>query len=63
LRLAQDFSPERLARACTRALALKTYSYQSVRQLIISSEHLPESGVPSQLPLVHDNVRGPEYFH
>lgn len=63
LRLAQDFSPGRLARACTRALALKTYSYQSVRQLIISSEHLPESGVPSQLPLVHDNVRGPEYFH
>lgn len=63
LRLAQDFSPERLADACTHALALKAYSYQSVRQLIISREHLAESGASRQLPLVHDNVRGPEYFH
>jgi transposase len=63
LRLAHDFSPERLADACTHALALKTYSYQSVRQLIISREHLAESGAPRQLPLAHDNVRGPEYFH
>ncbi|QAU24552.1 IS21 family transposase [Dyella sp. M7H15-1] len=63
LRLAQDFSPERLANACTCALALKTFSYQSVRQLIINGEHLAESGASRQLPLVHDNVRGPECFH
>lgn len=63
LRLAQDFSPERLVQACTHALELKTYSYQSVRQLILSREHVTESGASRQLPLVHDNVRGPEYFH
>jgi transposase len=63
LRLAHDFSPERLANACMRALELKTYSYQSVRQLIISGEHVAESGAPRQPSLVHDNVRGPEYFH
>jgi transposase len=63
LRLAQDFSPQRLVEACIRALDLKTYSYQSVRQLILNREHLAESGSSRQLPLVHDNVRGPEYFH
>lgn len=31
LRLAQDFSPEKLAAACERAIQLKAYSYRSVR--------------------------------
>jgi transposase len=62
LRLAQDFSPEKLASACERALALKTYSYRSLRALITAPAPT-ESGEKRQLPLVHDNVRGPQYFH
>lgn len=62
MRLAQDFSPAKLDAACTRALALKTYSYRSVRALI-TAPAATESGDSRQLSLVHENLRGPEYFH
>jgi len=61
LRLAQDFSPQKLAAACERALQLNACSYRSVRALITTPT--TESGDSRQLPLVHENVRGPEYFH
>jgi transposase len=59
LRLAIDFSPEQLERACERSLALHSYSYRTVRALIQSP--VPPASRPS-LDLAHDNVRGPEYF-
>lgn len=61
LRLAQDFSPARLAAACDRALLLKACNYRSVRALILTPP--TESGDARQLSLVHENVRGPDYFH
>ena len=61
LRLAQDFSPAQLADACERALALKACTYKSVRTLIATPR--TDTGEPSQLSLVHENVRGPDYFH
>jgi hypothetical protein len=61
LRLAQDFSPAQLAAACERALALKACSYRSVRALITTPQ--PESGDSRQVSLVHENVRGSDYFH
>jgi transposase len=61
LRLAQDFSPAQLAAACERALLLKACNYRSVRALITAPP--TESGEARQLSLVHENVRGPEYFH
>ena len=61
LRLAQDFSPAQLAAACERAVILKACNYRSVRALILTLA--TESGDARQLSLVHENVRGPEYFH
>jgi transposase len=61
LRLAEDFTPAQLSAACERALALNACNYRSVRALIITPA--PESGDDRQLSLVHENVRGPEYFH
>lgn len=60
LRLAEDFSPAQLAAACERALKLNACTYKNVRVLIA----LPttDSGSPCQLPLLHENVRGPDYF-
>jgi transposase len=58
LRLAQDFSPAALERACERALTLKSYSYRAVRTLIGA----PASPIQPALDLAHENVRGPEYF-
>ena len=59
LRLARDFSPAQLERACERALALKAYSYRAVRTLIATPE---PPAVPAALDLPHANLRGPEYF-
>ena len=59
LRLAKDFSPQRLETACEHALALKSYSYRAVRTLIEAP-----GGAASQpaLDLLHENLRGPKYF-
>lgn len=61
LRLAQDFSPEKLAAACERAIKLKACSYRSVRAFITTPQ--TDSGESRQLSLVHENVRGSDYFH
>lgn len=61
LRLAQDFSPEQLLAACERALQLRACSYRSVRALITTAS--TDSDDKRQLALVHENVRGPDYFH
>ena len=59
LRLAADFSPADLERACQRALVLKSYSYRAVRTLIETPATVPTQPA---LDLKHENVRGPEYF-
>ena len=61
LRLAHDFTPEALASACERALELKVFNYRSLRALIKTPA--PETDDAKQLTLVHDNLRGPDYFH
>lgn len=59
LRLAQDFSPTALERACERAAALRSYSYRAVRTLI---ETPTPAATPAALDLFHENVRGSDYF-
>jgi hypothetical protein len=59
LRLAQDFSAEQLEGACKRALSLKSYSYRAVRTLI---EHPKTPDTQPALDLVHENLRGADYF-
>jgi hypothetical protein len=60
LRLAKDFSPEKLEAACGRAPALKSSSYRAIRALI--QNPAPQAELTLSLPL-HDNLRGPSYFH
>jgi len=64
LRLAQRYSNDRLELACDRALKLQAVGYQCVKNILDKgleaadiSEHHEEP-----LPLIHDNVRGSEYF-
>ena len=59
LRLARDFSPQRLEAACERALALKSFSYRTVRTLI---ETPAGAATQPALDLLHENVRGSKYF-
>jgi transposase len=58
LRLAKDYSAQRLEAACARALALNILSYRGIRDLINAT---PPSATP-KTNLVHDNVRGATYY-
>lgn len=60
LRLARDFTPERLEAAAKRALDLKVYSYRALRALITTKTTAPQEQQP--LGLEHENVRGEKYF-
>jgi transposase len=68
LRLARQYGEPRLEAACTRALAIGSPSYRSVRSILargLDAQPLtPPTGQTEQraLPL-HDNVRGPDYYH
>lgn len=59
LRLSRDFSPQQLEVACQQALQLRAFSYRAVRTLI-QNKSLAD---PPALDLVHENLRGPDYFH
>ena len=56
--------------ACARALAIHSPSYRSVTSILkqgLDQQPLPETHATSnasqtELPL-HDNVRGPDYYH
>ena len=64
LRLAKQYSPARLEAAASRATALHTCSYQSVKSILkcnLDSQSV-EPDVPPKPPLNHPNIRGAEYF-
>ena len=68
LRLAKDFPAERFERACARAVRHRAYSYKSVKAILknnLDKEPLAEPTEPDpQLALpLHENIRGPEYYH
>jgi transposase len=62
LRLAKRYEPKRLEAACARALALGTRSYSSVAAILKNAQErrTREPELPS---LLHENIRGPEYYH
>ncbi|HEX4170867.1 MAG TPA: transposase [Acetobacteraceae bacterium] len=62
LRLAKRYGADRLEAACARALVLCTRSYSSVAAILKNAqERRPrEPELPS---LLHENIRGPEYYH
>ena len=65
MRLANHFSPERLEKACTRALAINGCSYKSVESILKNG--LDRQALlfekPDQHPLNHTNIRGKNYYH
>lgn len=63
MRLAKQFSPQRVEAACARALILKAYSYKSVESILKSN--LDTQELPAPVPeksILHDNIRGKEYY-
>ena len=62
LRLAQRYDAERLDGACARALALGTRSYSSVAAILKNAQER-RPAAPQQPSLLHENIRGPGYYH
>lgn len=67
LRLARRYGPERLERACARALAIRARSYRSVESILKHGlDHSPPPQAPPASPdppLRHENIRGEDYYH
>jgi transposase len=64
LRLGEKYGRERLEAACRRAIALDSFSHQTVKNILakgLDRLPLPEGSRESSLPL-HDNIRGADYF-
>jgi hypothetical protein len=64
IRLERKYGAERLESACTRAVRLKIYRFQSVKSMLQSGldrQPMPELlQMPS--PVTHENLRGAEYY-
>lgn len=61
VRLAADYSPERLEAACQQALIYRIHHYRGIRQLIESPPPTPPTEQLTALD--HENLRGSNYFH
>ncbi len=64
LRLGKTFGNERLEAASARSIHLRSFSYQTVKNILASgSDRLPlDNEIDSSSTPVHDNVRGPSYY-
>jgi hypothetical protein len=64
IRLAQQYSAQRMEAAAERALLAQACRYQSVKSILKNSlDAVPLSPPqPGSPPLTHDNVRGADYF-
>lgn len=68
LSLTKKYGKQRLEAACGRAHRLGSMNYKSIASILSNSldkVSLENPGEPQQstLPLTHDNVRGPDYYH
>ena len=67
LRLAQRYDPERLERACQRALRIGGHSYKSVKSILergLEAQPVQEASTgQSPAPVSHGNIRGKDYYH
>jgi hypothetical protein len=64
MRLRDDFPPERIERACTRALQARTYSRKSVLHILKRKlEDIDEAEPPTSVLPSHRNIRGAGYYH
>lgn len=64
LRLAKTYGNERLNNACRRALTAGARSYRHVKAILKNRlDEVPLDLTDDGLPLVHENIRGPDYYH
>ena len=64
MRLIKSYGAERLEAACGRALEIGARSYSSVNSILKTNRDRQRLAPPTDEPaIIHDNIRGPRYFH
>lgn len=65
MRLFREYGTQRLEAACKRASKYRLYSYKAVSNILkTSADKIDKRKNASALPpIVHDNIRGPGYYH
>jgi transposase len=64
VRLVQRFPRERVEAACERALAIRTRSFSSVKSILDTKLDRKRPDNAAEGPaIVHDNIRGPTFYH
>lgn len=62
--LAKSYGTERLEAACARAIEIGARSYTSVKSILETKRDRQRPEPATDEPaIVHDNIRGPSYFH
>ena len=65
MRLANHYTPERVEKACARALAIKAYSYKSIKSILkkgLDQQPLLFEHPEQSQSLNHHNIRGKGYY-
>jgi transposase len=65
MRLAKQYGKERIEAACKRAGAFRIYSYRGVASILATGADKKEDKRESPVApvILHDNIRGPGYYH
>jgi transposase len=64
MRLVKSYGAERVEAACGRALEIGARSYSSVNSILKTNRDRQRRAPPTDEPaIIHDNIRGPRYFH
>jgi transposase len=62
--LTRSYEPQRVEAACARAIEIGARSYTSVKSILETKRDRQRSEPATDGPaIVHDNIRGPTYFH
>jgi hypothetical protein len=59
------YGRERLEAACSRALAIRSFSYKSVESILrksLDQQPLVTPAKTQAAPAIHDNIRGKDYY-
>jgi hypothetical protein len=64
-RLARSYGADRLEAACARAQSIRSPSFRTINAILKSGmDRQPLKPEPTQTSLpLHENVRGPDYYH
>jgi len=64
LRLARSYESERMEAAATRAIAIGALSYTSLASILRTGLDRHRTRTAADGPVIlHDNIRGPRYYH